>query len=85
MRRGLHSLLPPHTFTLLTAPDLELLVCGRPDIDLAMLRRHTEFSAPYTAEGPVAQRLWRVLDTLSQDQLRRFVKFAFAQEQLPVR
>lgn len=83
VRRGLHSLIPRPAFTLLTGAELQLLLCGTTDIDLVMLRRHTEFAAPYRGDSPFAERLWRVLATLSQEQLRRFVKFAYAQEQLP--
>jgi hypothetical protein len=44
MRKGLTSVVPACLLSLMTWQDLEWRVCGRPYVDVALLRRHTEYS-----------------------------------------
>jgi len=66
----------------LTWQDLQLRVCGRPTIDIQLLRRHTE----YSSVNPFAKHIiyfWDVLESLSQEQKKAFLRFVWAQERLP--
>jgi hypothetical protein len=83
LRRGFCTLVPDSVLQLLTASQFELLLCGRATVDLDMLQRHTEYSKPYHANHPAVLRLWRVLQSFSQPQLRQFLRFAYAQDNLP--
>lgn len=82
LRRGIAKVLPVQLLSLLTWQELELLICGRPTIDLELLRRHTQYSGVQPDE-PHIQAFWRVLESFNQEQRRRFVRFAWAQERLP--
>lgn len=83
MRRGLTQIVPGPLLTLLTWKELETRICGSRDIDIELLKRHTEYSADVDRNAPHIKYLWRTLEGFTQEQRRRFVKFAFAQERLP--
>lgn len=42
--KGLYSVVPPALCSLLTEHDLEWHVCGSSFIDVALLKRHTEYN-----------------------------------------
>lgn len=84
IRRGLAEVFPLSVLQLFTWQELETLVCGKSEIDLALLKKHTVYSGGLTASSPRVQQLWRVLETMSQDELKMFVRFAWGQERLPI-
>lgn len=60
--------------------ELEWRVCGKPSIDVAMLRRHTEYAPGLSNETPHIRFFWQVLESFNQPDRRKFVRFAWAQE-----
>jgi len=82
IRKGLVSVVPASLLALMTWQDLEWRVCGRPHVDVALLRRHTEYSS-ISPESSHVYYLWQTLSELGQQDLRRFLRFAWAQERLP--
>ena len=44
VKAGLASVVPMEVLRLMTGPELELAVCGRPAVDVEMLRRHTVYA-----------------------------------------
>ncbi len=81
--KGLHSVVPAALFELFTHKDLEWRVCGSSIINVDLLQRHTEYNL-ITADAPVVVMFWETLRELTQEDLRRFVRFAWGQERLPV-
>lgn len=63
--------------------ELETRLCGSRDIDIDLLRRHTEYSGGVDENSPHIKFMWKVLEDFTQEQRRRFVEFAYAQERLP--
>jgi len=61
IRSGLSSLVPPSALQLLDWRELEALVTGPPEIDLALLREHTVCRGGDKGEETVVERLWEVL------------------------
>jgi len=82
IRRGLADVIPAPLLGLLTSDDLHARVCGRPTIDVRLLKRHTEYSG-VSGTAPHVLYFWQVLEALTQDDRRAFVRFAWAQERLP--
>jgi hypothetical protein len=82
IRRGLLRVVPRAALALLTPEALERGVCGEPLIDIALLRRHTLYSG-VDKDAPHVLAFWRVLESFTPSQRRRFVRFAWAQERLP--
>lgn len=83
MRRGMEDIIPLPALSLLTWYELEELVCGQRDIDLELLKRHTEYGGGFDRNSPQVQWLWRTLEGFSNEQRRKFIKFGLAQERLP--
>jgi other hect domain ubiquitin protein ligase E3 len=80
---GLHSIVPRSVFPVLTWDHLERLICGRPEIDLDLLKRHTELASSIDSSAPYIQWFWEVLEELSHEDRRKFIQFTWAQERLP--
>eukprot|EP00727_Mastigamoeba_balamuthi_P008182 m51a1_g3985 putative hect domain and rcc1-like domain-containing protein (3401) ;mRNA; f:470235-483438 len=83
MRHGLVEIVPEGLLRVLTWRDVERSVCGRAFVDVQMLRRHTVYGAGLSPDAPHVRAFWDVLAELSQQDLRQFVRFAWAQERLP--
>eukprot|EP01122_Echinamoeba_exundans_P001572 TRINITY_DN115_c0_g1_i2.p1 TRINITY_DN115_c0_g1~~TRINITY_DN115_c0_g1_i2.p1 ORF type:complete len:3572 (-),score=989.42 TRINITY_DN115_c0_g1_i2:58-10773(-) len=82
IRRGLAEVVPVSLLNLCSWQDLEWRVCGRPQIDIKLLKRHTTYSA-VSPSAPHVKYFWQVLKSFSQADRRAFVRFAWAQERLP--
>eukprot|EP00457_Paulinella_chromatophora_P000004 gb/GEZN01000004.1/.p1 GENE.gb/GEZN01000004.1/~~gb/GEZN01000004.1/.p1 ORF type:complete len:5481 (-),score=821.20 gb/GEZN01000004.1/:442-16884(-) len=91
IRAGLDSVLPGFSMhsgatctlsSLLTWQELEMRVCGRPGLDLAILRKHTKYSG-CTVNSPAVQYFWQVLQDFSEADRTRFLQFAWAKSRLP--
>ena len=74
MRRGLHQVVPPAALSLLTWNELELLVCGDPQVDVAQLRRHTVVEGGLSLSHPVVRALFKALHSFSAHERQMFVR-----------
>lgn len=83
LRAGLRRLVPASLLSLCSWGELERRVCGKAEVDLALLQRHTQYGGGLTPESRQVQFFWRVLEGFTQEQRRRFIKFAWGQERLP--
>jgi hypothetical protein len=58
-------------------------VCGKPVIDIEFLKRNTQYSIGVTATSPHIIYFWEVLTSLTQEERKKFIRFAWAQERIP--
>ena len=52
-----------------------------------MLQEHTEYgttSDDYKKDSPLIKMFWEVLESLSEDEQRKFIQFCWAQDRLPI-
>jgi len=63
--------------------ELSLAVCGAAEVDVDMLRRHTEYAGGATERSPHVRHFWATMRRMSQAQRRAFIRFAWGQERLP--
>ncbi|XP_048583049.1 probable E3 ubiquitin-protein ligase HECTD4 isoform X2 [Nematostella vectensis] len=82
---GLYSVVPLHVLAVLSPADLETRMCGIPTVDLDFLKAHTTYVAGIKDTDLHIEYFWNALENFSQDQLRKFIKFACNQERLPIR
>lgn len=85
VRCGLSSVVPLHVLTVMTPLDMEIRTCGLPCLDLGFLKAHTAYVAGVKDTDVHIEYFWNSMESFSQDQLRKFVKFACNQERLPSR
>lgn len=43
IKRGISKVIPQSLFNIVTAKELEIWVCGKPHVDIDLLRRHTKY------------------------------------------
>ncbi|XP_059171920.1 probable E3 ubiquitin-protein ligase HECTD4 isoform X2 [Physella acuta] len=80
---GLSSLLPYQVMTLMTPLDLEIRTSGRPHISLDFLKSHTMYQVGLVESDSHIEYFWTALESFSQEELTRFIKFACNQERVP--
>ena len=86
IKRGIAKVIPPSLFNIVTAKELEIWVCGRNNVDIDLLRRHTKYqggSDAYSEDHPVIKNFWLFLGSLREDERQKFIKFCWGQERIP--
>merc|ERR1711988_181650 len=81
--RGLHELVPPELLSIFNPTELELLLCGLPDIDITDLKANTDYHN-YRVMDPQVQWFWKVIDSFTQEQLALFLQFVTGSSRVPV-
>jgi len=81
--RGLCSVVPRALLCLPTWVDLALRVCGKHELDLQLLKRHTRYRAGVNETDPHVLLFWRVLENFTNNERRLFLRFAWGRERLP--
>ena len=67
--------------------ELELLICGLPNINVNDWRDHTHYRGAYASKGArhkVIQWFWETLESASQEQRARFLQFCTGTSRVPV-
>lgn len=83
VKGGLSNIIPTPLLNWISAEDLELWVCGRPTVDIDLLRRHTRYSGELNENSPRIKFFWEALHEFTEIEKLRFVKFCWGQERLP--
>lgn len=84
IRQGLYSVVPGFFLSLFTAHQLEEAVCGKGEIDVALLKRHTTYGGEYSVNSPYIQRFWTVLGQMfSEEQKKLYLRFVWGRSTLP--
>src|SRR4051812_1844729 len=63
--------------------ELELLMCGLPEIDVTDLRSNTEYVG-YTLESPQVQWFWRFVSGLGQEEKALLLQFVTGTSKVPL-
>jgi len=82
IRTGMAAVVPIGCFSLWSWRELELRVCGNPEIDLKVLRKHSHYEDLRESDAHV-QYLWEVLESFGQQDLQRFLRFCWGRARLP--
>uniref|UniRef100_T1J2Q6 HECT domain-containing protein n=1 Tax=Strigamia maritima TaxID=126957 RepID=T1J2Q6_STRMM len=83
IKAGLASVIPLQLLCLLTPSDMDLRTCGVPEIDLNFLKAHTMYQVGLMETDRHIQFFWNTLESFSQNELRKFIKFACSQDRIP--
>ncbi|XP_028158775.1 ubiquitin-protein ligase E3C [Ostrinia furnacalis] len=75
-KRGLTSVVNAEWLRMFSCRELQLLVSGAEvPIDLDDLRAHTQYAGGFSANHPVVQCFWKVVEKFTDDQRRQLLKF----------
>ncbi|CDJ51166.1 HECT type ubiquitin ligase, putative [Eimeria brunetti] len=83
VRQGLGDLVPLQIVDLLEPYQLQQLVCGSPSIDLQLLKSHTKYTG-YTESDKQIKWFWEALESFSQAERQRFLRFVWGRSRLPL-
>lgn len=74
LRKGFNQVVPMGMLSLFSWHEVEILVCGSPEIDIDMLKRHTVYRGNYSAGHVVMKNLFQALRSFSQEERRLFLR-----------
>lgn len=74
VRKGLGSVVPHHLLTLFTWDQLEVMVCGRITMDLALLKSMTSYSSCLESDDHI-KFFWQVMEGFSDDERSTFLRY----------
>ncbi|GLE04956.1 hypothetical protein PINS_up013937 [Pythium insidiosum] len=83
LREGLAAVLPMELAPLFTPRELEVLICGRREVDVDLLRQCTEYGEGVDESMPHVQAFWDVLKEMSSEERTSFLRFVWARSRMP--
>jgi len=83
IRQGISSVVPIELLALFTWKELEVLVTGRPTLDLELLKKCTSYSG-YSPNDEIVKNFWKVLASLSKEEQILFLRFTSGRSRLPL-
>jgi len=85
---GFFDVIPKPLLTIFDFQELELLMCGLPDIDIANWMEHTEYSGEYAGEGPnhkVCIWFWEIVSEYDHEMRARLLRFVTGSSGVPAK
>uniref|UniRef100_A0A7S1UN23 HECT-type E3 ubiquitin transferase n=2 Tax=Grammatophora oceanica TaxID=210454 RepID=A0A7S1UN23_9STRA len=85
---GFFDVIPEPLLTIFDFQELELLMCGLPEIDMADWKEHTEYSGEYDEIGPdhqSCQWFWEIVTEFDQEMKARLLQFVTGTSGVPSR
>ncbi len=62
---GFRELIPAKLCSIFTEAELELMICGLPDVDVGDMRKHTEYKG-WKESDPTIQWFWQIVNEMDQ-------------------
>ena len=82
--QGFHEICPKEIIgTLFDDKELEMLISGLPSIDIADLKKHTDY-VHYTESSEQIEWFWKALESFTPDELAWFLQFVTGSTQVPL-
>ena len=81
--RGLATQIPRHFLKLFTAAELKIIVTGRSDINVALLKENTKYEQ-YKETDPTICYFWNVIEKFSDEEKELYLKFVWGRSRLPL-
>eukprot|EP01017_Pseudomicrothorax_dubius_P015074 TRINITY_DN1752_c0_g1_i12.p1 TRINITY_DN1752_c0_g1~~TRINITY_DN1752_c0_g1_i12.p1 ORF type:complete len:201 (+),score=65.99 TRINITY_DN1752_c0_g1_i12:49-603(+) len=83
IRKGLIMIVPEGLVNMLTWRELETLVCGKPILDIELLRQNTVYR--FCSENDlVIEYFWRALTEFSPEERTMYLRFVWGRSRLPL-
>lgn len=80
--RGISKVVPAKLLSCFTGMELELMVCGTPEIDVDLLEKCTEYSSCSASDDHIVW-FWQVLRSFSHEERSAFLRFVWGRSRLP--
>lgn len=83
IREGLFSIIKKDVIQKFTADELELIINGRPFIDVEDWYRNTTYKEPYNTQNKIIKWFWEIINELSQKELSNLLMFSTGTSRVP--
>ena len=84
IRETIFSFIPKETIITFTSDEFELILNGRPFIDVEEWKIFTEYKVPYTANHYIILWFWEIVSELSQKELSNLLLFSTGSGRVPL-
>ncbi len=76
-------MVPLDALSLFSWEDLEICICGHPNLNIEILRRHTRYEG-FSSDDETILMFWQMLDEFTSKERSLFLRFASGKERLTV-
>ena len=83
IREGLFSLITKEKIQMFNSDELELILNGKPDIDLKDWKAYTIYKEPYYSSHKIILWFWEILSNMTQKELSNFLMFCTGTSRVP--
>ncbi len=83
IRKGFIQVVPSDVLNLLTWQELELKVCGNPEISIEALKKSTRYDDGLSESNERVKMMWAALEKFSNEERSRFLRFVTGRRRLP--
>ena len=83
IKKGLNSVVPINALRILSANELETLVCGEAILDIELLKENTTYDG-YTKNDTVIKYFWKMLEEFSTEERAMYLRFVWGRSRLPL-
>jgi E3 ubiquitin-protein ligase HUWE1 len=80
---GFYDLVPPALISIFSPPELELLICGLPEVDLDDLFANTDYHS-YQPLDKQIQWFWEIIRSLDTEKKNKFLHFVTGTSKVPL-
>ena len=84
IQEGLFAYIPKYIIKSLNSYELELLICGRPFIDVNDWKQNSIYKGKFTKSSTCVKWFWEEIFKLDQENLRRFLQFSTGSSRVPI-
>ena len=84
IQEGLFYYIPKYVIKSLNSYELELLICGRPFIDVNEWKQNSIYKGKFTKDTSCVKWFWEEIYKLNQENLRRFLQFSTGSSRVPI-
>lgn len=82
--RGFKMICDTDALHLFRSEELELLICGTPELDFRALEKNTTYADGFEEDHPVIRFFWNTVHSLSEEQKKKLLFFATGSDRSPI-
>lgn len=84
IQKGLFDYIPRYVIKSLNSYELELLICGRPFIDVNEWKQNSIYKGKFSKSSSCVKWFWEEIFKLDQENLRKFLQFSTGSSRVPI-
>ncbi|ETO13559.1 hypothetical protein RFI_23811 [Reticulomyxa filosa] len=82
--KGFHILIPHWLTSIFTWSELDLLICGMPEIDIVDWQNNTQYFGRYTKDSPQIKWFWETVQEMDKEEQALLLQFMTGTSRMPL-